>query len=60
MKANYLLKDDLICLLGKWTTTEEGIQCLGELEMVGHVAEGGKLLTSVICQHMGADAPAGL
>lgn len=41
---------------GQVDHTEEGFQCLGELEMVGHVAEGGKLLTSVICQHMGADA----
>ena len=45
MKASYPLKDDLVCCLGKWTTTEEGIQHLTELEMMGlhpvHVAEGG-------------------
>ena len=41
----YPLKDDLVCCLGKWTTTEERTQHLTELEMMGlhpvHVAEGG-------------------
>lgn len=39
------LKDNVICCLGKRTTTEEGIQRLRQLEIVGlhpvHVAEGG-------------------
>lgn len=45
MKASYPLRNGLVCFLGKWTPTEEGIQCLRELEMVGlhpvRVAEGG-------------------
>lgn len=58
------LKDNQICCLGKRTTTEEGIQRLRQLEIVGlhpvHVAEGGMQLTGVICQHPGADTLAGL